>query len=256
MLLVSTLSVGNASFNLAAGAAGFTVTRSGDLTPVVDVGYAVTDGTATSGTNYTSTAPTGTLQFASGQTTATIPLTILSNNFLQSTRDFTVDLTGVVDAFGPPATFAAPQTFATAGTRSVSVTEADVNGDGRPDLIVANQGSATVSVLMNTTAAGRHALSFAAQQTFATGSYPDSVAVADVNGDGKPDLIVTNSGLEHGVGAAEHDGGGRDHRLLRRPADLRRRQRSRSRGGGGPQRRRQARHRRRQQSRPTRCRCC
>ena len=88
VLLVSTLSVGNASFNLAAGAAGFTVTRSGDLTPVVDVGYAVTDGTATSGTNYTSTAPTGTLQFASGQTTATIPLTILSNNFLQSTRDF------------------------------------------------------------------------------------------------------------------------------------------------------------------------
>ena len=33
---------------------------------------------------------------------------------------------------------------------------------------------------------------FAAQQTFATGSCPPSVAVADLNGDGKPDLIVAN----------------------------------------------------------------
>ena len=59
LVLVSTLSVGNAVFNLAAGPAGFQVTRSGDLTPVVDVGYAVTDGTAISGTNYTSSAPRG-----------------------------------------------------------------------------------------------------------------------------------------------------------------------------------------------------
>ena len=34
--------------------------------------------------------------------------------------------------------------------------------------------------------------SFAARQTFATGSDPYSVAAADFNGDGKPDLIVAN----------------------------------------------------------------
>ena len=37
-------------------------------------------------------------------------------------------------------------------------------------------------------------VSFATQQTFATGNVPVSVTAADVNGDGKPDLIVANAG--------------------------------------------------------------
>ena len=49
-----------------------------------------------------------------------------------------------------------------------------------------------MSVLLNTTAPGAATPSFAAQQTFATGSDPSSVTAADVNGDGKPDLIVAN----------------------------------------------------------------
>ena len=89
--------------------------------------------------------------------------------------------------------FAAQQTFAT-GAAPFSVTAADVNGDGKPDLIVANVGANTVSVLLNTTVPGDTTASFAAQQTFATGTSPRSVTAADVNGDGKPDLIVANSG--------------------------------------------------------------
>ena len=91
----------------------------------------------------------------------------------------------------PTLSFAAQQTFAT-GSGPNSVTAADVNGDGKPDLIVANQNDNTVSVLLNTTTGSPPTLSFAAQQTFATGSGPVSVTVADVNGDGKPDLIVAN----------------------------------------------------------------
>ena len=87
--------------------------------------------------------------------------------------------------------FAAQQTFAT-GTSPHSVTVADVNGDGKPDLIVANNGANTVSVLLNTTVPGATTASFAAQQTVATGSFPFSVTTADVNGDGMPDLIVAN----------------------------------------------------------------
>ena len=89
-------------------------------------------------------------------------------------------------------TFATQQTFAT-GSDPFSVTAADINGDGKPDLIVANDGSNTVSVLLNTTAPGATTPSFATQQTFATGNTPFSVTMADLNGDGKPDLIVANS---------------------------------------------------------------
>jgi hypothetical protein len=84
-------------------------------------------------------------------------------------------------------TFLGQTTFAT-GLAPASVAVADVNGDGKPDLIVANNGSNTVSVLL-----GNGNGTFQAQTTFAAGIYPPSittVTTADVNGDGRPDLIV------------------------------------------------------------------
>ncbi|OWK35245.1 beta strand repeat-containing protein [Fimbriiglobus ruber] len=188
---VVSLSVGDASFNLATGSTGITVTRSGDTAPQVAVNYSVSDVTAVAGTNYQASPATGKLTFAPGVTTQTIPLAILPNNFAEASRTFSVDLTSVAGVLGTPATLSSQQTFAT-GSKPVSVVVADVNGDGKPDLIVANYDSGTVSVLLNTTAAGATTPSFAPQQTFAVGSGPHSVVVADVNGDGKPDLIVAN----------------------------------------------------------------
>ncbi|MDP3295250.1 MAG: VCBS repeat-containing protein [Nevskia sp.] len=92
---------------------------------------------------------------------------------------------------GPTPDFAGQQAFATE-TNPQSVAHADVNGDGRPDLLAANRSSNTVSVLLNTTAPGATTPSFTAQQTFVTGSVPYSVSTADVNGDGRPDLLVAN----------------------------------------------------------------
>ncbi len=124
--------------------------------------------------------------------------------------------------------FAAQQTFAT-GSDPISVTAADVNGDGKPDLIVANGNDSTVSVLLNTTVPGAATPSFAAQQTFATGSGPHSVTAADVNGDGKPDLIVANGSGNTVSVLLNTTATGRGHAQLRRPADLRHRQRPRTR---------------------------
>lgn len=93
-------------------------------------------------------------------------------------------------AVGAPA-FAAHQDFA-AGGFPFAVAAADFNGDGRADIAVANAHDATVSVLLNTTAPGALTASFAAQQAFDTGPGANSVAVADVNGDGLPDLIISS----------------------------------------------------------------
>ncbi len=73
------------------------------------------------------------------------------------------------------------------GSNPQCVAIADLNGDGKQDLVTANYGSDTVSVLL-----GNGDGTFAGQQTFAVASGPVSVAIADLNGDGKQDLVTTN----------------------------------------------------------------
>lgn len=82
--------------------------------------------------------------------------------------------------------FDAPSFYGT-GSNPRSLAAADVNGDGLSDLITANEGNDTVSVLLNN---GNGA--FAARTDYVTGAEPCSVAAADVNGDGKHDLMVAN----------------------------------------------------------------
>ncbi|MCY3021279.1 MAG: VCBS repeat-containing protein, partial [Planctomycetota bacterium] len=70
--------------------------------------------------------------------------------------------------------------------RAVAV--ADLNADGRPDIVTANMGDSTVTVLLGTGAG-----TFAPSLNFATGSRPSDVTIADMNGDGSPDIITSNS---------------------------------------------------------------
>ena len=76
-----------------------------------------------------------------------------------------------------------------AGTNPVSVTVGDFNGDGKTDLVTANETSNNVSVLLGTGVG-----SFGGATNFAAGTNPYSVAVGDFNGDGKADLATANIG--------------------------------------------------------------
>jgi FG-GAP-like repeat/PASTA domain/FG-GAP repeat len=84
--------------------------------------------------------------------------------------------------------FLSPKSYL-AGEASNSVAIGDLNGDGRPDLAIANGGENPLSVLLNR-GDGR----FQARRVYETGSGGSiSVAIGDLNGDGKPDLATANT---------------------------------------------------------------
>lgn len=101
-------------------------------------------------------------------------------------------LVNTTQAGSATVSFDAPQSFAI-GNYAQSVVAADLDNDGKPDLVVANYQDNTISVLHNTTTAGSATMSFDAQQTYAVGVNPEALAMVDVNGDGKPDVLVTNN---------------------------------------------------------------
>ena len=77
------------------------------------------------------------------------------------------------------------------GKQPYSVAAGDLNSDGYADLVTANTTDGTVSVLLNN---GGGSGTFASAQTYAVGRLPYQVAIGDLNGDGIPDLAVTNYG--------------------------------------------------------------
>ena len=98
--------------------------------------------------------------------------------------------------------FKAARNFAV-GIAPVSVAIGDLNGDGQPDLAVANSLSGNVSILLNSDSGDE---AFSPATHFAVGGNPYSVAIGDLNRDGKLDLAVANGAnvsilLGTGVGA-------------------------------------------------------
>ncbi len=88
-------------------------------------------------------------------------------------------------AFAAPTMFSAPFLSYDTGYNPNSVAIGDLNGDGNPDLAVANSFANTVSVLL-ADASGK----FAPKVDYPTAKTPVSVAIADLEGDGKPDLVI------------------------------------------------------------------
>jgi hypothetical protein len=115
----------------------------------------------------------------------------------QYTRGF-VQQGGLVLALMGLAPAAFGQTFAPAvsynagnNANPLSLAVADLNGDGKRDIITGNNGSSTVGVLLGT---GTGTFQAVATTSTGSGSMPSDIAVADVNADGKPDVLTTNYG--------------------------------------------------------------
>jgi hypothetical protein len=168
--------------------------------------YAVYANTAS---NLSGILPTAQLSgtFPAGQLSGTVPLgqlpaALVTNNAgnVNLNGSFAGDggaLTNLqISALNPPGAFSqSPLYFAPAITYGVGltpthVTVADVNNDGKPDLISANSDASTLTILTNNGSGG-----FASNATLSTGVGPNFVvAITNVDALGHMALISANSG--------------------------------------------------------------
>ena len=88
-----------------------------------------------------------------------------------------------------------PATNYTTGISSYAAAAADLNGDGKADIAVANSGDlsgSSVSVfLQDPVSPGR----FQQATNYAGSGVITCVAIGDMNGDNKPDLVIVDSGI-------------------------------------------------------------
>ncbi len=158
---------------------------------------------------YRNTSSSGSI--TSGSLAAKVDFTTAGNPFAiaindidgDSKLDVVVSVSGasVVSVFRNTATsgsisagsLAASVDFAV-GANPAGLDVRDIDGDGKPDIVVANTTPNTISVLHNTSTSGSITIgSFAPKVDFTTGATPHGVAIGDIDGDGKPDIAVTNN---------------------------------------------------------------
>ena len=88
-----------------------------------------------------------------------------------------------------------------AGTEPGSIATADFNGDGFPDLVTVASKSGAVDVFLN-----HGDGTFATKKTLGAGRWAVGLAVGDLNGDGKQDVVTGTEGSRVAVFLGNGDG--------------------------------------------------
>ena len=129
-------------------------------------------------------------------------LDLVAANWCNSRTDCSHGSVGVLLGNGD-GTFQPAVTYSSGGPHAFAVLGADVNGDHKPDLVVANgctplsnicTGPGSVGILI-----GNGDGTFQAVRNGLTGESISAIAVADLNRDGRSDVIVAGCGVIEGI---------------------------------------------------------
>ena len=194
------------------GLAAFEVTLSSAATQTVTVSYATVDGTATAGSDYTSTS--GTLSFAPGELTQRVEVQTLEDDEHEDTETFTVQLSApsgatVADATGtgtitdddkpPTLTIDDAEPVQEGGTAEFTVRLSSASG------LPVTVSYATVD---GTARAGSDYASTSGTLSFAPGELTQGIEVQTLEDDGHEDTETFTVQLSAPSGATVEDGTG------------------------------------------------
>lgn len=77
------------------------------------------------------------------------------------------------------------------------ITAADIDNDNKQDIVIANNGTATVSVFKNISAGDN--IAFAEKQEFVVSAAANGLAITDLNGDGMPDIAAATDNNPYSI---------------------------------------------------------